>query len=214
MLIVGAKGFAKEVLELIYQESDNNIVFYDDVNKDIPDYLFERFPILKCETDAKKYLQNVDSRFTLGVGNPFIRQKLSLKFKKIGGQLTSSISKNTTIGSFGNYIGPGCNIMSGTILTNNINVGEGSLLNINCTIGHDVILGKYVEISPSVSISGNCILGDYCNVGTGAIILPNVKIGNNVVIGAGAVVTKDIEDNCQVVGIPARIVKKLDSLIF
>ena len=40
MLIIGAKGFAKEVLEILHQKNDlQNIVFYDDVNDDIGDLL-------------------------------------------------------------------------------------------------------------------------------------------------------------------------------
>lgn len=34
-----------------------------------------------------------------------------------------------------------------------------------------------------------------------------VKIGNEVVVGSGAVVTKDVLDNCIVAGNPARIIK-------
>jgi maltose O-acetyltransferase len=35
-------------------------------------------------------------------------------------------------------------------------------------------------------------------------ILPGVTIGNNVVVAAGAVVTKDVPDNCVIGGIPAK----------
>ena len=38
-------------------------------------------------------------------------------------------------------------------------------------------------------------------------ILPGVTIGNNVVVAAGAVVTKDVPDNCVVGGVPAKIIK-------
>ena len=38
-----------------------------------------------------------------------------------------------------------------------------------------------------------------------------MTIGNNVVVAAGAVVTKDVPDNCVVGGVPARIIKKLDN---
>jgi len=37
-----------------------------------------------------------------------------------------------------------------------------------------------------------------------------VTIGNNVVIAAGAVVTKDVPDNCVVCGVPARIIKQIE----
>lgn len=36
----------------------------------------------------------------------------------------------------------------------------------------------------------------------------NIRVGNNVVIGAGAVVTKNVPDNCIVVGNPARIIRR------
>ena len=50
-------------------------------------------------------------------------------------------------------------------------------------------------------------MGDNCYISTNVTILGPVNIGNNVVIAAGAVVTKDIPDNCTVAGIPAKIVK-------
>ena len=47
-------------------------------------------------------------------------------------------------------------------------------------------------------------------IGARVSILPGVTIGENAIIGTGAVVTKDIPDNCVAVGVPARVVKKLD----
>ena len=36
-----------------------------------------------------------------------------------------------------------------------------------------------------------------------------MTIGNNAVIAAGAVVTKDVPDNCVVAGVPARKIKDI-----
>ena len=47
-------------------------------------------------------------------------------------------------------------------------------------------------------------LGNDVMVGCGAKILGPIKIGNHVKIGANAVVTKPVEDNVTVIGIPAR----------
>ena len=51
-------------------------------------------------------------------------------------------------------------------------------------------------------------IGDNCYISTGATILAPIVIGDNVTVAAGAVVTKDVPDNCVVGGIPAKILKK------
>ncbi|MFV5772614.1 DapH/DapD/GlmU-related protein, partial [Pediococcus acidilactici] len=48
-------------------------------------------------------------------------------------------------------------------------------------------------------------------IGGNVTILPGVTIGNNVVVAAGAVVTKDIPDNCVVAGVPAKMIKTIDN---
>lgn len=215
MLILGAKGFAKEVLEVIHQlDQTPNLAFYDDVNDDIGDFLYNKFPVLKSIEEALNFFKRIDNRFTIGIGNPVLRKKLHDKFISIGGEFSSTVSPLAHIGNFGNEIEAGCNIMTGTIITTDIKIKRGALINLNCTIGHDSIIGEFVELSPGVSISGNCRLGDYTVLGTNATVLPKVTIGKNVIVGAGAVVTKDVPDNSLVVGIPGKIIKELPPLEF
>ena len=208
MLIIGAKGFAKEILEVLYQNNVlENIVFYDDLNNNLLEKLFDRFPILKNIEEAENYFKTINNQFTIGIGNPILRKKLYEKFSKVGGVYTSTISPKATIGHFGNKIGNGCNIMTGTVITNGVQIGKGCLINLNCTIGHDTILNEFVELSPGVNVSGNCMIGSYSNIGTNAILLPKITIGSNVIVAAGAVITKNVPDNCMVAGMPA-IIKK------
>lgn len=44
-------------------------------------------------------------------------------------------------------------------------------------------------------------------IGASVIIIGDIHIGNNVIVGAGTVITKDVPDNCTVVGNPMRILK-------
>lgn len=50
------------------------------------------------------------------------------------------------------------------------------------------------------------IIGDNVDIGVWAKIIGCVRIGNNVKIGANAVVFKDVQSNCTVVGNLMRII--------
>jgi sugar O-acyltransferase (sialic acid O-acetyltransferase NeuD family) len=211
MLIIGAKGFAKEVLEVLYQNDPNvNISFYDDVTANMTDNLYEKYPVIRSEEEAHQYFVSVDERFVIGVGNPFIRQKLKERMEALGGKLNSVISPFARIGNFGNKIGEGVCIMTGTVVTNDVHIGNGVLINLNCTIGHDSRIGEFVELSPGVHVSGNCTISDFVTVGTNATILPGITIGENSIVAAGSVVTKNVDPYTMVAGVPAIIKKKLE----
>ena len=46
--------------------------------------------------------------------------------------------------------------------------------------------------------------------GVHVTILPGVHIGSNVVVAAGAVVARDIPDNCVAAGVPAKKIRDLE----
>ncbi len=208
MIIIGAKGFAKEVLEILHQNNQlNELAFFDDVSKNLYGRLYDKFEILTSLQQAEKYFTTVDNSFTIGVGNPKIRKLLHDKFIAIGGKFVSTISNKAVFGSYDVKIGHGCNILSGSIFSNSTKIGIGCIVYYNSLITHDCIIGDFVEISPSVTILGRVTIGDYSQIGSNSTILPNLKIGKNVIIGSGSVVTKDLPDNCVVVGIPAKIIK-------
>ena len=74
----------------------------------------------------------------------------------------------------------------------------------NFQLWQNVIIGK----KTTAPIDDKPWVGDNVKICGGAIVIGKIKIGNNVTIGAGAVVTKDIPDNCVAVGNPARIIYK------
>lgn len=83
----------------------------------------------------------------------------------------------------------------GIVINGNSYIGENFHLHGNNCIGN---LGLGRKDCP--------VIGDNVMLGVGAKVLGNVKIANNVKIAAGAVVVKDVvQENCVVVGVPAKI---------
>ncbi|MDY7540915.1 DapH/DapD/GlmU-related protein [Cryobacterium sp. 5B3] len=61
------------------------------------------------------------------------------------------------------------------------------------------------------SISSKIVIGDGAWIGAGTIVLPGVAIGKGAVVAAGSTVTHDVLPNTLVAGVPARLVRQLDS---
>jgi len=52
------------------------------------------------------------------------------------------------------------------------------------------------------------MLGDNVNLGANAVILGPVVLGDNITIGALAMVNRDFDSDCTLVGIPAKQIRK------
>ncbi len=213
MLIIGAKGFAKEVLQVfIDQGFTGKIAFYDDVNIDVLGFLFDQFPILKNEDEVFAFFKENGNEFTIGIGSPVLRYKLYKKILNLGGVFVSSISPFAQIGSYEVKIGVGSNVLSQAICSNSTQIGIGCIVYYNVVITHDCVVDDFVELAPNVILLGRSKIGSFSQIGANVTILPDVKIGENVIVGAGSVVTKDVPDNRIVVGVPAKMIKVLEPL--
>ena len=203
MLIAGAKGFAKQLLDVVFQLGlEEGLVFYDDYDPELT-ALFG-FAVLKSPEEADAYFKSHGPDFALGTGNPRIRKMMKERLEKAGGNCVSLVSPLARIAKFAE-IRKGACIMTGAIVENEAVIGEGVLLNLNALVCHDSRVGDFVEISPGAVLTGGCHVGDGSFIGAGAVINPGVRVGNNVVVGSGAAVIDDVPDNVMVAGVPAKI---------
>ena len=93
-------------------------------------------------------------------------------------------------------------------LTGKVKIGSSTSIAPHCTLlTHEdpgAILGSDLSRVFPRRVTGINI-GSHSWIGARSTILPGVTIGDRVVVGAGSLVTRDIPDNCLVVGSPARI---------
>lgn len=107
----------------------------------------------------------------------------------------------------------------------NITIGRGTFINMGCsfqdwggiTIGDDCLIGHNCTIctvnhSKTPEKRGDMVcahvkIGNRVWVGANVTILPGVTIGDGAILAAGAVVTKDVEPDTIVGGVPAKFIK-------
>jgi acetyltransferase-like isoleucine patch superfamily enzyme len=124
------------------------------------------------------------------------------------------IDDGTKLGTFvevqkGATIGKNCKISSHTFICEGVHIGDG------CFVGHGVLFinDKHPRaVNPDGSMQNDedwelleTFIEDNVSIGSGAVIMGGIRIGKGAMIGAGAVVTKDVEGNTTVAGVPARI---------
>jgi serine O-acetyltransferase len=87
--------------------------------------------------------------------------------------------------------------------------------------GHGIVIGETTEIGDDVMIYQGVTLGGTGKdigkrhptiesgvmIGAGAKVLGPITVGKNAKVAAGAVVIKDVEPNCTVVGVPGTVVR-------
>ncbi|MEI6853305.1 MAG: acetyltransferase [Bacteroidota bacterium] len=193
MVIVGAGGLGREILTILIEDNfQDDIVFYDE-NPQIEPLLYHRYPVLQNLSALKELFNNGDKRFVTAIGSPRLREKLTNKIENKGGILCSVISKRTTIFHF-NPSYQGAIIQPGVGISYGVEIGTGSAIHINATIGHCVQMGRYINIGPNASVIGPCTIGDYSYISAQTCVLPNVSIGKHVIVNAGMVVDRDLAD--------------------
>lgn len=91
----------------------------------------------------------------------------------------------------------------------------GITLGDGCLIGHNVVFATlnhgFAPADRASLYPAPIVLGKNVWVGSNSTLLQGIRIGDNAVIGAGSVVTKDVPANTIVGGVPARILRQIDT---
>lgn len=205
MLIIGAGGLAKQMIEMIEDSTKEPLYFFDDTIS-APNTFLNKYPVITSMTAVQDHFDEHGKKFMLAVSGPANREILYNKFLQSGGEPVSLLSNHTTYGRYDQSVGIGSVILSGCQIESSTKIGVGVLINLNVSITHDSMIGDFTELGPGVIICGRSTIGAGCFFGAGAIVLPGVHIGDKSIIGAGAVINKNVKSGEKIMGIPGRSV--------
>lgn len=92
-------------------------------------------------------------------------------------------------------------------------IGQGSKIDAQCHIAHNVIIGKHCIVTAHAELSGSVRIGDGAWIAPNVSVREKVRIGSQSVIGMGAVVTKDVPEGLTVMGAPARPAEEFKKML-
>lgn len=139
----------------------------------------------------------------LGIGDGARRRKVADEVAAAGLTLVTVLHPTAFVGP-GVTLGDGVIIAPGCVVTRDVRLGRGVIVNYGAKVGHDCEIGDFSFLGPGSVLTGDVRIGSGVLVGAGAIILPGRSVGSGAVVGAGAVVTRDVAEGAKVVGNPAR----------
>jgi acetyltransferase EpsM len=196
MIIYGASGHGKVILDILNQCGIRQIQFIDDVLKE--DWAYG-------EVMSPDRIDIVNEPLgIIAIGSNKQRKNVSLKYNI---NYQRAIHPQSILAIPHSCIGPGTVIMAGVIVNSEVRIGKHVILNTSCTIDHECIIEDFVHVSPNATLCGNVFVREGAHIGAGAVVIQGVKIGKWSTIGAGAVLINDVPDYATVVGNPARIIR-------
>ena len=116
----------------------------------------------------------------------------------------TDFGKNLTVGKHV-FFNSGCKFQD----QGGIEIGDGTLLGHNvvlATLNHGFLPEERHDLLPAPIRIGKNVW-----IGSNSTILPGVTIGDGAIVAAGAVVAKDVPRNTVVGGVPAKVIRMIDT---
>lgn len=208
LILVGAGDWGLEVQSWIHEAIQYNVEyvfkgFIDDNIEALNDTNLNPNLLLGS---INTYLPESNDVFICVIANLDIKEKIVQDLLKKGAVFVNAYHKSVCFIGKSN-IGYGVVLSPFVVVSNNCKIGSHIGINLFCSIGHDVVIGDFTQLSAHCDLTGHVHLGNNVFLGSRVSIIPNVNVISKSRLGAGAVVFRNIKEEGTYIGNPA---KKID----
>ena len=204
LVIVGAGGFGRECLDIVLALNGlgarlDVVGFVDDGEVELE--LLGRRGVTHLGPSAEAPTHS--ERFVIAIGDGAVRRRIDHRLTDLGMAAISLVHPAATLGT-ASEASPGLILNAGARVTTDVSLGRHVHVHANATVGHDATLESYSSVYPGATVGGSTTVGTEATIGAGADLLPRITVGARTYVGAGAVVTRDLDPDLTVAGVPAR----------
>ena len=203
LLVFGAGGHAKVVIDIIEQQGNYEIAGLLDDDVKHKGGSFFGYPVLGTRADLPALISAQLRHAIVTIGDNASRAAVAAHLDQHGWRFASAIHPRASIGR-GATIGPGSVVMAGCVVNADASLGAQVIINTGATVDHDCRIEDAAHVAPGCHLCGGVSVGQGTLVGAGTTVTPGVRIGNGVIVGAGSTVVRDVADAARVSGVPAR----------
>jgi sugar O-acyltransferase (sialic acid O-acetyltransferase NeuD family) len=206
LVVVGAGGFAKEVLasygDISAVVSSAPVFGLVDDDTSLHGSLVFGHPVLGDLQWLFEYgISRV--RCTVAIGDPRSRARVVRRLDEVGAAYANVIHPTAVVwGRIEDDAGvvalPFGYVSAGAY------VGRHTHLSVGALVGHDVRVEAYATVGPWADINGHCVVGEGAYLGAHAALRQGVTVGAWATVGMCACVLNDVPPGATVVGVPAR----------
>jgi UDP-3-O-[3-hydroxymyristoyl] glucosamine N-acyltransferase len=209
--IYGSGAFGQEVYLLI--DSINNaatyplyefIGFFDDTKEVGTDCKYGK--IIGSVADINQLKERVNIAIAVGSSTDLVNMRTHINNPNI--IFPNLLSPNNVYFDKESLrLGIGNIILSNSIISYDVKIGDFNVINTRVNFGHHVEIGDFNILNPNVQLSGHTKLGNNNSLGLNCAFLPKKMIGDNNVVVSGSIIIRNFKNNNFLSGNPAVNIK-------
>lgn len=214
IILVAASGLAREALSACRRPgwAGGEVIGYLDDDPAKAGTVIDGLPVLG---GVESVTQHPDAGLVVCAGKGASRRAIVARLACLGvepGRYASVIDPSVHVPSSCS-IGAGSILLSGTVLTADVQVGAHVVCMPHVVLTHDDVLGDFATLAAGAVLGGTVHVGEAAYIGMNASVREQRQVGTEAILGMGSVLLVDQPPRTVWAGVPAKeIASKARSL--